>query len=177
MFKKYSNPEDDIKLIGDSVESHAKKQVQMHCLAKKLADDMLKHLDSAKKDFGTNIIYSKVYLGKWNGGYITVEEFIEGTFEKYINNNGDFCFMLSILITNKAEAYVHFTYERSKSQLVLDIQGVVHVFTDPEIAWFKQFVGDEDLFCGGNLFSNVIENFKSQHNCNVYCEMAQLTPF
>ena len=134
MFKKYSNPEDDIKLIEDSVESHAKKQAQMHCLAKKLADDMLKHLDSAKKDFGTNIIYSKVYLGKWNGGYITVEEFIEGTFEKYINNNGDFCFMLSILITNKAEAYVHFTYERSKSQLVLDIQGVVHVFTDPEIA-------------------------------------------
>ena len=25
VFKKYSNPEDDIELIGDSVESHAKK--------------------------------------------------------------------------------------------------------------------------------------------------------
>ena len=29
VFKKYSNPEDDIKLIGGSVECHAKKQVQI----------------------------------------------------------------------------------------------------------------------------------------------------
>ena len=78
-----------------------KKQVQMHCLAQKSPDDMMKHLASAKKDFGTNISYNKVYLVKWNGDYITVEEFIEGTFEKYINNNGDFFFMLSTLITKK----------------------------------------------------------------------------
>ena len=61
--------------------------------------------------------------------------------------------------------------------MVLDIQGVGHVFADLEIASVEQFVGDEVLFCGGNLPSNAIENFKRQHKCNVYCEMAQLTPF
>ena len=54
------------------MESHAKKQVQMHCLAQNLADDMMKHLSSAKKDFGMRISYNKVYLGKWNSDYITV---------------------------------------------------------------------------------------------------------
>ena len=138
----------------------------MHCLAQKSADDMMKHLTSAKKDFGTNISYNKVYLVKWNGDYITVEEFIEGTFEKYINNNGDFFFILSTLITNKAELYVHFTYERPKSQLmVLDIQGVCWAC----ICRSRQFVSDEVLFCGGNLSSIAIENFKSQNKCNVDC--------
>ena len=48
-------------------------------------------------NFVTNISYNNVYLGKWNGDYITVEEFIEGTFEKYINNNGDFCSQIRLL--------------------------------------------------------------------------------
>ena len=61
--------------------------------------------------------------------------------------------------------------------MVFDIQGVGHVFADPEIASVEQLADDEVLFCRGNLFSNAIENFKSQHKCNVYCEMAQLTQF
>ena len=64
MFKKYSNPETVIKSIGDIVKSHAKKQVQMHCLAQKLPDDIIKHLTSAEEDFGTYIRYNKVCPGK-----------------------------------------------------------------------------------------------------------------
>ena len=98
VFKKYSNPEDDIKFIGDC-EKSCKKASSDALFSKKISRW---RDETSKKDFGTNISYNKVYLGKWNGDYITVEEFIEGTFEEYINNNGDFCFMLSTLITNKA---------------------------------------------------------------------------
>ena len=61
----------------------------MHCLAQKLPDDIIKHLTSAKEDFGAYISYNKVCPGKQNDDYIAVEEFLEGTFEKCINNNDD----------------------------------------------------------------------------------------
>ena len=57
--------------------------------------------------------------------YVTTEVFVEGTFRKYINNNGSFwdqgyCSKLF----EKAQCLAHFTYERSgKEVMVLDFQG------------------------------------------------------
>ena len=128
--------------------------------------------------FGTHISYNKINLGKWKGKYITVEEFIPGEFEKHINNNGKLCFTESTIVSNKAEAFVHYTYEKSKSKLmVVDIQGIDQIFVDPEIASHDTFHGDEVLFCGGNLSTEAISNFKAEHTCNIYCDMAGLTTF
>lgn len=53
-----------------------------------------------------------------------MEEFIDGTFVKYINNNGQSCVDEEDLIGRKAACFSRFTYEQSKGKLiVLDIQG------------------------------------------------------
>jgi len=74
-----------------------------------------------------------LHVGKLYGECITVEKYLEGEFQKYINNTGD-VFGGSEL-TMKAEAFSHFTYQKSGQQLmVVDIQGVSHQLFDPEIA-------------------------------------------
>ena len=47
-----------------------------------------------------------------------VEEFIQGTFAKYSSNNGDLCFLLTTSITNKFEAYLHFSHEKSSFSIL-----------------------------------------------------------
>jgi len=69
---------------------------------------------------------------------VTLEDFIEGTFEKYINNTGEICGDCYSEISLKAEAFVHFTYVNSNQQLIVsDIQGVNYWLCDPEIASAK----------------------------------------
>ena len=75
-------------------------------------------------------------MGKMEGGeFVTIEEFIEGGFTKYINNNGELSVNDSEIL-KKAESLAHFSYERSEKELmILDMQGSAgyHLF-DPEIA-------------------------------------------
>ena len=67
------------------------------------------------------------------GGGVSIEEYIDGDFIKYINNNGDVCEKGTVC--DKAEAFVHFTHEKSEGKLfVLDIQGAGYTLYDPEIA-------------------------------------------
>ena len=87
--------------------------------------------------FGETFHYNGVYYGKIGSiESVTIEEFIPGTFVKYINNDGSQCV---ILLRNechdKADAFVHYTYEKSQRILVvLDIQGVGYSLCDTEIA-------------------------------------------
>lgn len=62
-------------------------------------------------------------MGKLDDGkYVTIEEFIDDDFVKYINNNGKLCELGDIC--DKAQAFAHFTLEKSQGKLiVLDIQG------------------------------------------------------
>lgn len=72
-----------------------------------------------------------------DGDIVTVEEFVEGMFVKYINNDGVLWKNKNIdeSLMKKAECFVHFTYEKSNKELmVLDIQGCDHTFFDPEVA-------------------------------------------
>lgn len=158
---------------------HTKKVVQMHMLAKNFADQLAQkvHKDGLI-EFGQALQYGKVYFGKEieNGEFVTVEEYIEGDFVKYINNNG---MVLGVGAENKlvqkAECLAHFSYEKSTHTLmVLDIQGTCHKLYDPEIASTKQFDNDELLFCTGNLSTNAIEGFIGSHICNDYCKILGL---
>ena len=79
-----------------------------------------------------------------------MEEFIEGTFEKYINNTGDVCGDFDSDVCNKTECLVHYTFERSDEKLMLlDIQGCGYVLFDPEVATEESITDGEYLFCTG----------------------------
>ena len=55
--------------------------------------------------------------------------------------------------------------------MVLDIQGIGNVLCHPEVATEDILdIGDEFLFCLGNLATNVIPAFLGAHECNAYCE-------
>ena len=87
-------------------------------------------------------------------------------------------------ITEKAETFVHCTYEKSNNRLMItDLQGVGYRLCDPEIA--AQTIGDEKsdiskmlveyLFCAGNLSTTAFKNFEREYVCNRYCIKLKLT--
>ena len=80
------------------------------------------------------------------------------------------------MIGQKAETFVHFSYELSKGKLtVVDIQGSSFDLYDPEIANSDQAVNvNEMLFCAGNLNAVAMSNFKSQHKCDMFCKLLHL---
>ena len=139
---------DNIKAIKQTVEQHTKKVVQMHMLVK-INTTKLQN-ESAKEDslvlYGETLEYKKVFMGKMEGGeFVTIEEFIEGEFAKYINNNGEFS-ISDCQILKKAESLAHFSYERSEKEFViLDMQGSGYHLFDPEIA-SRKLIEDEEVY-------------------------------
>ena len=98
----------------------------MNTLAQYMAKSFQKAAEKASISFrfGETFHYNSVYYGKIGSiGSVAIEEFIPGTFVKYINNDGSQCL---ILLRNechdKADAFVHYTYEKLQRNLVvLDI--------------------------------------------------------
>lgn len=82
--------------------------------------------------FGTSLLV-KFLDGIWAGKYATIEEYIDGTYEKHnIANPCNTEFALSL--RNTPQAFTHFTYEHSlRSEIVVDIQGVGDYYTDPQV--------------------------------------------
>ena len=72
-----------------------------------------------KDDFGETFFYSDVYFGKdENDDIVTVEEYVEGDFVKYINNNACICSSSSSVVSMKAQSLVHFSHEKSEGKLI-----------------------------------------------------------
>lgn len=168
---------DNIKVVKQTVEQHTKKVVQMHMLAKniaaKLQDELVK--EDALLLYGETLKYKKVFMGKMEGGeFVTIEEFIEGRFTKYVNNNGELSINDSEIL-KKAESLAYFSYERSEKEfMILDMQGSGYHLFDPERASKKLIEDKEVLFSTGNLSTTAINNFTSVHNCNMYCNLLGL---
>eukprot|EP00794_Sanderia_malayensis_P013427 gene13427-14807_t len=82
---------DVINATKQSLEQHTRKVVQMHTLAKNFAHKLEMQLGKDRKldEYGDTLKYRKLYMGRYNGEFVTVEEFIEGIFYKHINNNGN----------------------------------------------------------------------------------------
>ena len=114
-------------------------------------------------------------MGKMEvGGFVSVEEFIEGGFTKYINDNRELSVNDSEIL-KKAESLAHFSYECTEKEImILDMQGSGYHLFDPEIASQKLIEDEEVLFSTGNLSTTVISNFIRVHNCNVYCNLLGL---
>ena len=162
----------EIEELFGTTEVHTRKAVQMNALARNFAQNL--DLERPILEYGQTFTYTKVYYSSFNGEFVTLENFLEGTFQKYINNTGEICGNDISNISLKAEAFVHFTYVNSNQQLIVsDILGVNYSLCDPEIASAK-LMDDNDssiLFCSGNLSETAIDNFFRGHSCNKFCRL------
>ena len=175
--KRYNNTA-AIAIVDDlnqSLEQHTRKAVQMTCLAGNFVAK-LREIGPEVPQFK----YVKIYFGaiKEKEEFCTIEEMIEGGFEKYLNNDG-MCSNGHEVdeMKEKAECLAHFSFQQSKESLLLtDIQGYNNILTDPEIASSEISKDQEVLFCVGNYCRKAIKNFGMTHVCNRFCRLSDLSP-
>ena len=167
-------PENILPESNESIEAQTRKSVQMHMLARYFAKCFV---NDAPPDFGDSFFYSKSYYSTMDGYPVSIELFLDGHFEKLINNNG----LKTYSGTNseyieKAECFVHYTHQKSQeSIMVTDIQGVGYHLTDPEISSKDLRDQNNEWFFGiGNHSLIGIGNFLEEHNCNEYCKAFKL---
>ncbi|XP_063737078.1 transient receptor potential cation channel subfamily M member 7 isoform X2 [Eleginops maclovinus] len=108
------------------------------------------------------------------GQWFAIEECITGEFRKFNNNNGD-----EIVPTNLLEetmlAFSHWTYEYTRGELlVLDLQGVGEILTDPSVITSGEKGSYDMIFGPANLGDDAIRNFRSKHHCNSCCKKLKL---
>ena len=178
VLKKYLEGEKQgIQALFESIELHTRKSVQLNALARNFAQRMAAEVQAA--EFGETFSYGKVYYSSLNGESVTIENHLDGVFEKFVNNTGELCVESTDAseLNLKAETFVHYTFQKSNQQLmVTDIQGVNYSLCDPEIAT-AELEDPEDQairFCTGNLSDAGIKTFFTCHKCNTYCEMLKL---
>ncbi|XP_031556854.1 myosin heavy chain kinase D-like [Actinia tenebrosa] len=173
---------DTIKQLKQDVEQQTRKVVQMHMLAQNMCLKLKQELnkESILDLYGQTLMYNKIYMGRLTSElgdcqWVTVEDYIEGEFTKYINNDGELCGDNTV-IRQKCESLAHFSYERSSRELiVVDMQGSGYNLYDPEIASTTLVKDGEVLFTAGNLSKQAINNFLNSHvKCNDYCDFLGL---
>ena len=118
VLKKYKKTEvEGIESLFGSIEAHTRKSVQLNALARNMAQCLT--LEAPVFEFGQTFTYQKVYFSSLNDEFVTLEMFLEGTFTKYINNTGKICKESNEKLGLKAQTLVHFTYVKSKEQLMV----------------------------------------------------------
>ncbi|XP_061078550.1 transient receptor potential cation channel subfamily M member 7-like [Conger conger] len=106
--------------------------------------------------------------------WFAIEECISGEFRKFNNNNGDEI-VPSSLLEQTMLAFSHWSYEYTRGELlVLDLQGVGEILTDPSVITRGENESYEMIFGPANLGDDAIRNFREKHHCNACCRKLHL---
>lgn len=105
------------------------------------------------------------------GGAFAVEAFLDGPFTKHSNNAG---FVADDVVRLTPHAFSHFTFEASHAEeIVVDIQGVDDLYTDPQI----HSADGSKRYGRGDMGMRGIALFFASHRCNSICRRLRLTHF
>ena len=98
----------------------------MRCLAQNFACQLRNKVEKEglTQLFGQTMQYGDIYLGKEGDEHVTIDQYVDGEFFKYINNDGMVCQCDDTQIVEKAECLTHFSYEKSKKELVVYPMGL-----------------------------------------------------
>ncbi len=72
------------------MEGHTRKIVQMHALAKNIASQLTRKVneEGLTTQYGETLKFKDVFFANLDEECVTLEEYIESNFVKYINNTG-----------------------------------------------------------------------------------------
>jgi len=148
------------------------RDVQSQCIAKAISHEYSSNPSVPAIDFIFTSYYELLDLESDDPmKYFGSEPYIAGSYVKYNNNNG----WKSEEFAASAQAFSHFSWQFTYGSLmVVDLQGVNYVLTDPQI----HTEGDgRGLFGEGNLGDRGIASFFASHVCNSVCASLKLVPF
>ena len=175
VLKKYTTESlKNLHRLEETPNAHARKSVQLNALASNFAAQMKNELPNKYLCMEYNSLMLVTVMETKE--VVTVERFIEGQFIKYVNNDGN------VIPTNghmqdMAEAFSHFTFVKSNSQLmVLDTQGSNEIMFDPEVATVVDTYDEIGSlnFCMGNMSKEAITTFFRMHKCGSLCKLLKI---
>ena len=143
----------------------------MHAVARNIVQRLKKY---APTKFWLAFNYNRVYFAMLDNCPMTVEEFVEGEWQKYFNNTCE-CIVPPNdepgQLYEKAQTLVHYSHFISAGKFMLiDLQEAAYNIHDPKIATLEQqSAANQELFsCAGNSSKVVLENFKKNYKCGVF---------
>eukprot|EP01102_Stenamoeba_stenopodia_P009176 TRINITY_DN2694_c0_g1_i1.p1 TRINITY_DN2694_c0_g1~~TRINITY_DN2694_c0_g1_i1.p1 ORF type:complete len:584 (-),score=129.93 TRINITY_DN2694_c0_g1_i1:156-1907(-) len=157
-----------LKEPAEGTKKAAMDDVSLQMIAKHYGQLFNHHNPPKAIDFIYTFVIALV--DRPNQPYCCVEAHIDGEYVKYSNNSGWYD---KEHLRNTPHAFSHFTFEESGGKLlIVDIQGVNDLYTDPQI-----HSSDGTQFGTGNLGLRGMALFLFTHHCNFLCKKLKLPEF